>query len=162
MFSSKRNAASCWPASPSAGAETQTVSSPDAEAPRPSGSPPAPEAGAPDPSDVVAPALVADKPKPPPRTDKIELTIDSLQNYELLKPIRVVVEPLGDKVFVAEAPDLNLSTSGSSVGGALIILKDHISTIYEGYTSKKNLDSERARQFKIFETYIGKPRRNWT
>jgi hypothetical protein len=158
MFSSKRNAASLWPARPSAATDTQTVSSADAEAPRPSGSP---EAGAPDPIDVVAPALVADKPKPPPRTDKIELTIDSLQNYELLKPIRVIVEPLGDKVFVAEAPDLNVSTSGSSVGGTLILLKDHISTIYEGYTSKKNLDTERARHFKVFETYIGRPRRNW-
>jgi hypothetical protein len=67
----------------------------------------------------------------------------------------------GTKVFVAEAPDLNVSTSGNSVGGALILLKDHISTIYEGYTSKKNLDGERARQFKVFETYIGRPRRNW-
>jgi hypothetical protein len=158
MFSSKRNAASLWPARPSAATDTQAVSSFDAEAPRPSGPP---EAGAPDPIDVVAPALVADKPKPPPRTDKIELTIDSLQNYELLKPIRVIVEPLGDKVFVAEAPDLNVSTSGSSVGGTLILLKDHISTIYEGYTSKKNLDTERARHFKVFETYIGRPRRNW-
>jgi hypothetical protein len=158
MFSSKRNAASLWPARPSAATDTQTVSSFDAEAPRPSGPP---EAGAPDPIDVVAPALVADKLKPPPRTDKIELTIDSLQNYELLKPIRVIVEPLGDKVFVAEAPDLNVSTSGSSVGGTLILLKDHISTIYEGYTSKKNLDTERARHFKVFETYIGRPRRNW-
>lgn len=161
MFSSKRNAASRWPAGPSAAAETQIVSSADAEAPRPSESPPAPEAGAPDPSNVVAPALVADKPKPPPRTEKIELTIDSLQNYELLKPIKVIIESLGDKVFVAEAPDLNVSTSGSSVGGTLILLKDQISTTYEGYTSKKNLDSERARHFKIFETYLGRPRRNW-
>ena len=161
MFSSKRNAASRWPAGPSGAAGTPTVSSADAEAPRPSGSPPAPEAGAPDPSNVVVPAPVADKPKPPPGTEKIELTIDSLQNYEMLKPIRVIVESLGDKVFVAEAPDLNVSTSGSSVGGTLILLKDQISTIYEGYTSKKNLDSERARNFKIFETYIGRPRRNW-
>jgi hypothetical protein len=118
-------------------------------------------AGDPDPSSLVETAPVVDHPKPPPRAHKVELSIDSLQNYELLKPIRVVVEPLGDKVFVAEAPELNVSTSGTSVGGALILLKDHITTIYEGYSSKKNLDSERARQFKTFETYIGRPRRNW-
>lgn len=118
-------------------------------------------AGDPDPSGLVETAPVVDHPKPPPRAHKVELSIDSLQNYELLKPIRVVVEPLGDKVFVAEAPELNVSTSGTSVGGALILLKDHITTIYEGYSSKKNLDSERARQFKTFETYIGRPRRNW-
>ena len=120
-----------------------------------------PEPSVQDQSDGVEPAPAADQPKLPPRQEKIELTIDSLQNYELLKPIRVVVEPLGDKVFVAEAPELNVSTSGTSVGGTLILLKDHISTIYECYTSKKNLDSERARHFKIFETYIGRPRRNW-
>jgi hypothetical protein len=42
----------------------------------------------------------------------------------------------------------------NSVGSALIRLKNHISTIYEGYTSKKNLDSERTREFKVFETAI--------
>jgi hypothetical protein len=78
-----------------------------------------PDAGDQDPSGLFEPAPVVDHPKPP-RIDKIELTIDSLQNYELLKPIRVIVESLGDKVFVAEAPELNVSTSGTSVGGVLI------------------------------------------
>src|SRR5215471_12121341 len=55
----------------------------------------------------------------PPRLEKIELAIDSLQNYAVKKPIPVLIESLGDKVFIAEAPDLNLSTSGNSVGAAL-------------------------------------------
>jgi hypothetical protein len=160
---SNRNTTSTrWPGGRAAGVEFQSVSHADAEAPAPtSGSLQRSDLGTQDPSSVGGPAPVVEQPKPPPRTDKIELTIDSLQNYELLKPIRVIVESLGDKVFVAEAPELNVSTSGTSVGGALILLKDHISTIYEGYTSKKNLDSERARHFKTFETYIGRPRRNW-
>jgi|SRR5690242_6992920 hypothetical protein len=162
VIRSNRNTTSRWSGGRSAGIEFQSVSHADAEAPAPtSGSLQSSELGAQDPSGVGEPTPVAEQPKPPPRTGKIELTIDSLQNYELLKPIRVIVESLGDKVFVAEAPDLNVSTSGTSVGGALILLKDHISTIYEGYTSKKNLDSERARHFKTFETYIGRPRRNW-
>ena len=37
------------------------------------------------------------------------MAIDSLQGYDLVKPIPVLIEFLGDKVFVAEAPDLNLS-----------------------------------------------------
>jgi hypothetical protein len=162
MISSNRNAASQWPSGragrpPAARVQRQVYA--NFEAPTPtSGSLEGPE----DPSGPVeAAAPVIDQPKPPIRTDKVELTIDSLQNYELLKPIRVVVESLGDKVFVAEAPELNVSTTGNSVGGALILLKDHISTVYEGYTSKKNLDAERTRQFKVFETYIGRPRRNW-
>jgi hypothetical protein len=165
MISSNRNAASRWPSGQSGRAPAdgvQRVPCVDAEAlTATTEALQMPDAGPQDPSSLVELAPVVDHPKPPPRTDKVELTIDSLQNYELLKPIRVVVESLGDKVFVAEAPELNVSTSGTSVGGALILLKDHVTTIYEGYTSKKNLDSERARQFKIFETYIGRPRRNW-
>ena len=162
VISSRRNSVSTRLSGRSAAVGLRSAPHAETEAPTPaSGSAPMPEMGAQDANSVVEPAPIVDQPKPPPRQDKIELTIDSLQNYELLKPIRVVVESLGDKVFVAEAPDLNVSTSGTSVGGALILLKDHISTIYEGYTSKKNLDSERTRQFKTFETYIGRPRRNW-
>lgn len=162
MISSNRNAASQRPSGragrPAAvGVQGHVHANPEALTPT-SGSLTGPE----DPSgSVEAAAPVIDQPKPPTRTEKVELTIDSLQNYELFKPIRVVVESLGDKVFVAEAPELNVSTTGNSVGGALILLKDHISTVYEGYTSKKNLDAERTRQFKVFETYIGRPRRNW-
>jgi len=162
MISSNRNAASQRPSGragrPAAvGVQGHVHANPEAPTPT-SGS----LEGTEDPSgSVEAAAPVIDQPKPPTRTEKVELTIDSLQNYELFKPIRVVVESLGDKVFVAEAPELNVSTTGNSVGGALILLKDHISTVYEGYTSKKNLDAERTRQFKVFETYIGRPRRNW-
>jgi len=162
MISSNRNAASQRPSDragrPAAvGVQGHVHANPEAPTPT-SGS----LEGTEDPSgSVEAAAPVIDQPKPPTRTEKVELTIDSLQNYELFKPIRVVVESLGDKVFVAEAPELNVSTTGNSVGGALILLKDHISTVYEGYTSKKNLDAERTRQFKVFETYIGRPRRNW-
>ena len=162
MISSNRNAASQRPSGragrPAAvGVQGHVHANPEAPTPT-SGS----LEGTEDPSgSVEATAPVIGQPKPPTRTEKVELTIDSLQNYELFKPIRVVVESLGDKVFVAEAPELNVSTTGNSVGGALILLKDHISTVYEGYTSKKNLDAERTRQFKVFETYIGRPRRNW-
>ena len=128
-----------------------------------SGASAAPEIGVQNPTGPVeALAPVPDRPKPPPtRQERVELAIDSLQNYELLKPIKVVVESLGDKVFVAEAPDLNVSTSGNSIGDVLILLKNQITNMYEDQTSKKNLDGERSRQFKVLETYIGRPRRNW-
>jgi hypothetical protein len=41
-------------------------------------------------------------------------------------PIPVLIECLGDKVFVAEAPDLNISTTGNSVGAAFLLLKEQI------------------------------------
>ena len=166
MIASNRNAPSIWPSGrsgrpPAIGVQGHVNANPIAATPA-SGSLEVADTDVQDPSGPVeAAAPVVDQPKPTTQPDKIELTIDSLQNYDVLKPIRVVVESLGDKVFVAEAPDLNVSTTGNSVGGVLVLLKDHISNIYEGYNSRKNLDGERTRQFKVFEAYIGRPRRNW-
>jgi len=114
-------------------------------------------------ADLVANAtsVAAEPPPKRPPTEKIELDIDSLPNYEVLKPIPVLIEPLGDKVFVAEAPDLNLSTSGNSVGAAFLMLKEHIAATYEGYHNKKAIDPQRARQLTLMDKYIGKAKRNW-
>ena len=166
MIASNRNPPSIRPSGrsglpPAIGVQGHVNANPDTATPA-SGSLEVPDTDVQDPSGPVeAVPPVVDQLKSKTRPDKIELTIDSLQNYDVLKPIRVVVESLGDKVFVAEAPDLNVSTTGNSVGGALVLLKGHISNIYEGYNSRKNLDGERTRQFKVFEAYIGRPRRNW-
>ena len=117
-----------------------------------------------EPSKVSVPLVNVPLAKPAPKSsqsDRIALAIDSLNNYELIKPIPVLIESLGDKVFVAESPDLNVSTTGGSVGAAFLLLKEQIITTYEGYRSKKGSDSERARQLAAFEDYIGKPRRHW-
>jgi predicted RNase H-like HicB family nuclease len=110
---------------------------------------------------TLATAASTQTPPKPSRMERIELAIDSLQNYELIEQIPVLIESLGDKVFVAEAPDLNVSTTGNSVGAAFLLLKEQILTTYEGYRSKKGPDSDRARQLAVFDKYIGKPRRHW-
>jgi hypothetical protein len=111
----------------------------------------APESAAP----VEAPA------RPAPTNERVQLIIDSLQNYELVKPIPVVVDSLADKIFTAEAPDLNLSISENSLGGALLLLKDRIAAIYEEYRMKTSLDPEQTRRLEALQTYIGKAKRNW-
>jgi len=114
------------------------------------------------PAHPVAPAVSEPEPLPKPsRSEKIELAIDSLQNYEVIKPIPVLIESLGDKVFVAEAPDLNLSTSGNSIGAAFLMLKEQIVATYEGHRTKRGQDSERARQLAVMDKYIGKTKRHW-
>lgn len=127
-----------------------------AAAPEPAASPPAAATGA----HADAPAA-ADPPREPAGTPRVELTIDSLRNYELVKPIPVVVESLGDRHYVAEVVDLNISTSASSLSDILIILKDQVAQTYDGLRIKKNLDTEQTRQLKLLETYIGKARRSW-
>jgi hypothetical protein len=103
----------------------------------------------------------APAPKKSARSEKIELAIDKLPNHELIKPIPVLIESLGDKVFIAEVPGLDISITGNSMGGVLLQLKEHIANIYEGHRASNNLKPEGTRQLKVLETYIGKTRRNW-
>jgi hypothetical protein len=107
------------------------------------------------------PAPIATKIERTAKAERIELAIDSFQGYDLIKPIPVLIESLGDKVFVAEAPDLNLSTTGNSVGAAFLLLKEQIITTYEGDRAKKGPDPQRTQQLAAIEQYIGKPRRHW-
>jgi hypothetical protein len=112
--------------------------------------------------DLALPAAAPAPPAPKAATlEKIELAIDSLQDYDLVKPIPVLIESLGDKVFLAEAPDLNLSTTGNSVGTAFLLLKEQILANYENCHSKKGPDPQRAQQLAAFEQFIGKSRRHW-
>jgi hypothetical protein len=106
-------------------------------------------------------ASTEDPAKPVSRNERLHLTIDSLPNYDLMKPIAVVVDSLADKIFTAEAPDLNLSMAGNSLGDALVLLKERITTIYEEYRMKKTLDPDQTRRFQTIQTYIGRTKRGW-
>ena len=120
---------------------------------------PAPEAPAREATAPEAPA--AAPPKQKAEATRVELTINSLRNYELIKPIPVFVESLGDRHYVAEVPDANISTSASNLSEILIILKDSVTQTYDKLRIRKDLDKEQARQLKVLETYIGRSRRSW-
>jgi hypothetical protein len=109
----------------------------------------------------AAPPANAPPPKPPSAISRVELTIDSLRTYDLSRPIPVVVESLGERNYVAEMPDLNLSVSASNPSEIIITLKDRIAQVYDGLRILKHPDAEQARQLRILETYIVKTRRGW-
>jgi hypothetical protein len=106
-------------------------------------------------------APAASLPRQNSGTARVELTIDSLRTYELVKPIPVFVESLGERHYVAEVPDLNITTSSSSLSEILIVLKDSVTQTYDRLRIRRDLDHEQARQLKILETYIGKSKRGW-
>jgi hypothetical protein len=108
-----------------------------------------------------APEAPAPAPKKSAGAERIELAIDKLPNHELIKPIPVLVESLGDKVFIAEVPGLDISITGNSMGGVLLQLKERIANMYEGHRSSTNLSADKARELRELESYIGKTRRNW-
>ena len=107
---------------------------------------------------VAASANGASRPASGP--SRIELTIDSLRAYELVKPIPVFVESLGERHYVAEVPDINITTSASSLSEILIVLKNSITQTYDELRIRKNPDPEQVRQLKSLEAYIGKSKRS--
>jgi len=112
-------------------------------------------------ADGLADAAAASLSKPTSGTSRVELTIDSLRTYELVKPIPVFVEALGERHYVAEVPDMNITTSASSLSEILIVLKDSVTQTYDRLRIRRNLEPEQARQLKMLETYIGKSKRGW-
>jgi hypothetical protein len=112
-------------------------------------------------ADGLAEAAEASLSKPISGTSRVELTIDSLRTYELVKRIPVFVEALGERHYVAEVPDMNITTSASSLSEILIVLKDSVTQTYDGLRIRRNLEPEQARQLKMLETYIGKSKRGW-
>jgi hypothetical protein len=94
--------------------------------------------------------------------ERYTLEIEVLDNYELLRPIPVTIEPLGERVFVAEVAELNLSISGQTAEDAVNLLKELLVRMYEGNRSKRGtLDGERRRQQRALETYIGRAKGSW-
>ena len=78
---------------------------------------------------------------------RIELIIDSLPHQSLIQSIPVTVEPLGDKIFTA---------TGASVGETLLLLKDHIESIYNELNDKPHLDDDQRKVQELLDTYIAK------
>ena len=58
--------------------------------------------------------------------DSIELIIDKLPRHALVKPIPVTISPLGDRVFIASTPDLDITVTGNSLSDALLLLKQQL------------------------------------
>jgi hypothetical protein len=90
--------------------------------------------------------------------NKIDLIIDSLPRYHLIEPIPVTVESLGDQVFTATVRDLDISTSGNTVGDALLSLKEQIESIYEDVNKKSHLDDNQRRFAEFFDSHISMER----
>jgi hypothetical protein len=87
--------------------------------------------------------------------NRIELIIDSLPNHTLIEPIPISIESLGEKVFTAAVRNLDISTTGTSIGEALLVLKGQIETIYQDLSKKQpNLDAHQKTTLQMLHTYI--------
>lgn len=85
--------------------------------------------------------------------DGIDLIIDKLPRHALVKPIPVTISPLGDRVFIASTPDLDITVTGNSLSDALLLLKQQLESTYESLRGKAS-GREEERQLKRLREYI--------
>jgi hypothetical protein len=96
---------------------------------------------------------VQDGPAVPRQGDGIDLIIDKLPRHGLVKPIPVTIAPLGDRVFVASTPDLDITVTGNSLSDALLLLKQQLESTYESLRGKTS-SKEQERQLNRMRAYI--------
>ena len=89
----------------------------------------------------------------PGQGDSIELIIDKLPRHALVKPIPVTISPLGDRVFIASTPDLDITVTGNSLSDALLLLKQQLESTYENLRGKAS-GREEERQLKKLREFI--------
>ena len=112
-----------------------------------------------DPSEQSAEPVAAEAPQTPDgpaapgQGDGIDLIIDKLPRHGLVKPIPVTISPLGDRVFVASTPDLDITVTGNSLSDALLLLKQQLESTYESLRSKAST-KEQERQLTRMRAYI--------
>ena len=100
------------------------------------------------------PTQTKDRPASPSgQGDGIDLIIDKLPRHALVKPIPVTISPLGDRVFIASTPDLDITVTGNSLSDALLLLKQQLESTYENLRGKAS-GREEERQLKRLRDYI--------
>jgi hypothetical protein len=108
------------------------------------------------PSNVASEApRTQDRPEVPKQGDSIDLIIDKLPRHRLVKPVPVSISPLGDRVFVASAPDLDITVTGNSLSDALLLLKQHLETSYDSLRKAGSANNkEQDRELQRLRAYI--------
>jgi hypothetical protein len=91
--------------------------------------------------------------EPQKQSDSIDLIIDKLPRHRLIKPVPVSISPLGDRVFVASAPDIDITVTGNSLSEALLLLKQHLETSYDSLR-KRVSGKEQERQLQRLRAFI--------
>jgi len=112
-----------------------------------------PPAAAPDDGSPPAPAKDRRSTASSGQGDSIDLIIDRLPRHALVKPIPVTISPLGDRVFIASTPDLDMTVTGNSLSDALLLLKQQLESTYESLRGKAS-GREEERQLRRLREYI--------
>jgi hypothetical protein len=90
-----------------------------------------------------------------PPSNRIEMIIDSLPHHQLIEPIPITIDPLGDSVFTASMRNVDIAATGNSVGEALLLLKEHIDATFEELNRQlAHLTYDQKKTLQMLHTYI--------
>jgi len=116
------------------------------------------------PKDRPATSLAAPRPIPSPviekrptrqaEASKIDLTIDSLPNLELIETIPITIVQLGDKLFTATVNALRLSGTGSTLSESVVTVKEERVDLYERLTKRQKLDEQEKNDLQYLQSHI--------
>lgn len=93
-------------------------------------------------------------PEKPAHPHHLEMTIDSLPHHELIEPIPIVIDPLGDTIFTATMSNLDISATGNSIGEGLLLLKEQIEFVYGDLSRRLSLTPDQKTKLQMLHTYI--------
>jgi hypothetical protein len=116
-------------------------------------------AAAPEPEEPTVKSAASEAKEPSPEgSSQVELIIDSLTNHSLIEPIPVTIDALGGMMFTASMRDCDIQITGSSIGEALLVLKERIESLYDDLNRRwQHLDADQREQLKMLHTYIAAP-----
>jgi hypothetical protein len=89
-----------------------------------------------------------------PAAPTTELIIDSLPHHQLIEPIPVTIDLVGDALCTATVHNLDISATGSSIGDALLLLKAQVEFVYDGLSGRRHLSSDQKTVLQTLHTYI--------
>ena len=84
----------------------------------------------------------------------IELSIDSLPHFQLIEPIPVAINSLGDRLFTATVAAVRLSGTGDTLGDALVIVKEQLESLYQRLARSTGLSEEEKNDLQYLCSHI--------
>ncbi len=84
----------------------------------------------------------------------IELSIDSLPHFQLIEPIPVTINSLGDSLFTATVAALRLSGTGDTLGDALVIVKEQLESVYQRLARSTGLSEDERNDLQYLHSHI--------
>jgi len=133
------------------------LASPEPEQVTDEGSTPVAQAIDPSPSSATEPPTEEAASQSGAGSHTIELSIDSLPHFQLIEPIPVTINSLGDRLFTATVAALRLSGTGDTLGDALVTVKEQLEALYQRLAKSTGLSEDEKSDLQYLNSHVRSP-----